>query len=69
MDYACNLIYQANNALLEYLGGIGEISDVTEGKNCEHFVSLLLPEIKDSRVTLYHLGYHSSAGFPIAEHE
>lgn len=69
MDYACNLIHQANNALLEYLGGIGKISDVTEGENREHLVSLLLPEIKHSRVTLNHLGYHSSAGLPIAEHE
>lgn len=69
MDYACNLIHQTNNALLEYFGGIGEISDVTEGENCEHFVSLLLPEIKHSRVALNHLRYHSCAGLPIAEHE
>ena len=69
MDNACNLIHQANDALLKYFGGIGKISDVTEGKNREYLVSLLLTEIKDSRIALNHLGNHSSAGFPITEHE
>ena len=68
MDYASHLIHQANNTLLEDFGGVSEISDVTEGEDREHLVTFLLPEIKDSRVALNHLGYHGSTGFPIAQH-
>jgi hypothetical protein len=69
MDYACHLIHQAYDTLLEDFCGVSEISDVAEGEDREDLVSFLLPEIKYSRVALDHLGYHSSTGFPIAEHQ
>ena len=69
MDYACHLIHQAYDTLLEDFGGISEVSDVAKGEDREHLVSFLLPEIKYSRVALDHLGYHSSTSFPVAEHQ
>ena len=45
MDYACHLIHQAYDTLLEDFCGVSEISDVAEGEDREDLVSFLLPEI------------------------